>query len=221
MTNNKFINFRKVSCCKNLYRTGEPIDETIDIETIKNNNIDLFIDLREGINIVTQLDNPGSLSEKFSYQNIPIIDEVASNFYEKSLSYGEYSELYYNTLLFNKDGLVKIFTLISNEKYNKILIGCKFGKDRTGLVIYLLLSFLGIDKNKIFLDYEESGHYLFNNVLLKNKYPQKKEISFNPRKEIMEQFDKKVRNEFYCMKELQIFLNIDDIKLNKIREKFL
>ena len=146
---------------------------------------------------------------------------MASNFYEESLSYGDYSELYYNTLLFNKDGLVKIFNLISNEKYNKILIGCKFGKDRTGLVIYLLLSFLGIDKNKIFLDYEESRRYLLNNVLLKNKYPQKKKISFNPRKEILEQFDKKVRNEFYCMKELQIFLNIDDIKLNKMREKFL
>ena len=116
---------------------------------------------------------------------------------------------------------MKIFNLISNERYNKILIGCKFGKDRTGLVIYLLLSFLGIDKNKIFLDYEESRRYLLNNVLLKNKYPQKKKISFNPRKEILEQFDKKVRNEFYCMKGLQIFLNIDDNKLNKMREKFL
>lgn len=221
MVNDKFINFRKVLCCKNLYRTGEPLDETIDIDTIKNNNIDLFIDLRESTNIVTQLNNLGSLSENFSYYNIPITDKVASNFYEKSLSYGDYSELYYNTLLFNKDGLVKIFNLISNERYNKILIGCKFGKDRTGLVIYLLLSFLGIDKNKIFLDYEESRRYLLNNVLLKNKYPQKKKISFNPRKEILEQFDKKVRNEFYCMKGLQIFLNIDDNKLNKMREKFL
>ena len=68
MVNDKFINFRKVLCCKNLYRTGEPLDETIDIDTIKNNNIDLFIDLRESTNIVTQLNNLGSLSENFSYQ---------------------------------------------------------------------------------------------------------------------------------------------------------
>ncbi len=63
----------------------------------------------------------------------------------------------------SKNGLKTIFkTLLANEKEEGYLFHCTQGKDRTGIVIYMILSALGVDENtilKIYLSFNKRARF--------------------------------------------------------------
>lgn len=64
------------------------------------------------------------------------------------------------------DALKKIFQILvlnSNEE-ESVLIHCTMGKDRTGFVMALILSVLGVDKDDIINDYLLTNKYLIKRI---------------------------------------------------------
>ena len=65
------------------------------------------------------------------------------------------SEHFYNRFLANFQGEIRIIfeEYFSKAAINKLIIHCEAGKDRTGIVIAILLDLLGVSRNLIIEDY--------------------------------------------------------------------
>ena len=63
---------------------------------------------------------------------------------------------YVQILEYTKDAVVDILRVVSEEENVPVLIHCAHGKDRTGLVVAVILSCLGVDDDVIAEDYAKS-----------------------------------------------------------------
>lgn len=110
---------------------------------------------------------------KIQYIRLPIVCENIPLDEKIRLERGwrSYKYLYYH-LLTNETAAWKIaFELMSEAKDSPILIHCIAGKDRTGIIIALLLLGMQVRKEEILLDYikspgsdESNCHHLFDLV---------------------------------------------------------
>ena len=66
------------------------------------------------------------------------------------------SSQYVQILEYTKDAVVDIMRVVSEEENVPVLIHCAHGKDRTGLIVAVILSCLGVDDDVIAEDYAES-----------------------------------------------------------------
>jgi hypothetical protein len=175
-----FENFRKVFGLKNLYRSNE--FDLIDEEQF----LFLFGEMNTDYKNVKVIDLRGSLCfDKFSdvrnsiltkpvnmlvselyltyYKNSSICDKI---FYHFSLM----DERYYLTKTVSKRGVVEmymdflegcktkilyIFKMLLESK-DIVLINCKYGKDRTGLICMLVMLLCKVSDKDIILEYSKS-----------------------------------------------------------------
>ncbi|MBO7401321.1 MAG: tyrosine-protein phosphatase [Clostridia bacterium] len=70
------------------------------------------------------------------------------NYYEFEFSYND-EEL----LEGNAKSIARCFRTIANEKKHPVYYHCRIGTDRTGVLTYLLLGFLGVEKETLLRDY--------------------------------------------------------------------
>lgn len=63
---------------------------------------------------------------------------------------------YVQILEYTKDAIVDILRVVSEEENVPVLIHCAHGKDRTGLIVAVILSCLGVDEDVIAEDYAKS-----------------------------------------------------------------
>lgn len=63
-------------------------------------------------------------------------------------------------LQYSGPNLVKILKICSHQHNHPVLIHCTSGKDRTGLVIALILACCGVEEEAIIENYQVSDHYL-------------------------------------------------------------
>jgi len=161
-----FLNFRDISLLPNkfsdkikikeglIYRTASLSRNDKDLvrEFLNENKIRYIIDLR-GKNELKRLDqyNHGYNSniKKVYVINIPI--ETNATFPPPK----DPSEHFYNRFLTNFLREIKIIfeEYFSKAALNKLIIHCEGGKDRTGIVIALLLDLLGVSRKLIIEDY--------------------------------------------------------------------
>lgn len=66
------------------------------------------------------------------------------------------SSQYVQILEYTKDAVVDILRVVSEEENVPVLIHCAHGKDRTGLIIAVILSCLGVEEDVIVEDYAKS-----------------------------------------------------------------
>ena len=134
----------------------------ISIKALKEcYNLKTIIDLRT---IKERLEKPDVEIEGVDVFHMPIIDEaVAGISHEKKvrsmkslLMMPPMDELYVNMVTKDSlDNLVKVLKFILTlplQKYS-VVFHCTAGKDRTGVVSALLLSFLGVDRATVIQDY--------------------------------------------------------------------
>ena len=109
--------------------TADGINELVNVLRIKTE-----IDLRQ----VSDNENGGitssPLGEKVKYLSIPM----------KSGG---------NCILLNKEVLPTLFKELGKEENYPIIFHCSIGTDRTGMVSFLLLNLLGVDKDDVYYDY--------------------------------------------------------------------
>ncbi|KAL9624467.1 MAG: hypothetical protein Q9160_001430 [Pyrenula sp. 1 TL-2023] len=61
-----------------------------------------------------------------------------------------------DTLRYSSTGIHSVFSILSNQSRYPVLVHCAQGKDRTGLIILLILALLKVEKSAISSDYLKS-----------------------------------------------------------------
>lgn len=110
-----------------------------------------WVDLREND---PAFNVPIKKDPRFNYYNVPFdIDKAQADTKRNGLTF-------YSNLLSQQDVVRDVFNQISQAE-GGVVICCSLGKDRTGVVTFLLLSILGVDMERIINDYCLSAYHLF------------------------------------------------------------
>jgi protein-tyrosine phosphatase len=138
---------------------------------IHDYNIQKLIDLRK-------------MSEKDEY-SILLGDNINTSIYEISENIDNTTcslvqkKKHYRQILSNRRSKVsKCIHEILESKVN-VLIGCQFGKDRTGIICMLLQMISGIPKTEIIDEYLKSQYFIQSNLDCFEKYRVKRAMSLN------------------------------------------
>ena len=123
---------------------------------LRDNNIKVIIDLR-GKDEVEHLKDTNIKAIKFI--NLPLLpekkeDEPSPIVTIKHMTLPDMAYAYRQLVGRDiKDSWSKIFNVLLENNSGPILFHCSAGKDRTGVVTAVILTALGIDKEKIYQDY--------------------------------------------------------------------
>ena len=127
-----------------------------DIALLKNNKIKNVIDLRMPEEVIHEKDMD---IDGFKTINLSLLpqdkesEEEMKTINVKGMQLPDYSIAYRQIVRPNRKEIwSKIFDLLLNEE-GAFLFRCSQGKDRTGVVVAVVLSALGIDKETIYKDY--------------------------------------------------------------------
>ena len=149
---NKTIKYNK------LIRSDAPKEMSDEnIEYLLSNNIKTEIDLRT--EFVTK-NHPSTLQRDGRF-----------NYHRVSINYGSQETLgtmptyeLYMKMCNDTKAFYDVFRLIVDEK-DGIYLNCTAGKDRTGMVVAILMLFLGVDEEDVFHDYEVSAPLIDSKIL--------------------------------------------------------
>jgi protein tyrosine/serine phosphatase/predicted nucleotidyltransferase len=161
-----FKNFRDISSLVNAFSTGKKIksgliyrsaslskndDETI-LKFLNKNQISSILDLRGKAELEKYIMYNNFYSEEMKERyviNIPFKTDVNNYIPNKP-----YINFYYAFLKDFREEFGLLFgKYFNNASENRLIIHCEGGKDRTGVIIALLLDILGIDRELILQDY--------------------------------------------------------------------
>lgn len=158
------INFRELPYSeKKVFRSGSLSHiENDEIELLKQLNIKAVIDFRSNSEI--SINGNFEIYRGIRIHNIPLThgyDYLSKLKYPTELDYGEY---YKKLLNLSSKEIKKIFEILSDENNYPIVYCCSIGKDRTGVISYLLLSLVGVSFAEIVYDYKKSKEFLVPNI---------------------------------------------------------
>ena len=111
---------------------------------------------------------PGAMTERFAaagvtMRNLPLFDEAdARSLFQTPLETGVHPlEPYYRSILVRHAANVRTALEVLAEPANRpAIVHCSAGKDRTGVIVALLLSLAGVPASTICEDYARTGVYL-------------------------------------------------------------
>ncbi len=140
-----------------------------DLKRLAKLNLQLIVDLRSKEERVSK-PNRLPMRNGIKIENIEISDNHKGyNDLKRELFYGKAGEIDLEEMIFSayrraitdyRDELEYFFKLILNPSNYPILVLCNAGKDRTGVVVALVLLALGVSKQTIMEDYMLSKVYL-------------------------------------------------------------
>lgn len=124
----------------------------IILDFIKKNHIEYLIDLR-GLNEIEEYGKFKAMYDNYLKENyvinIPLDPQV-----KKYFPSDPYLNFYYAVIKDYCENIGKLFKdYIVNAFNKKVIIHCQYGKDRTGIIIALLLDLLGVNRNLVIKDY--------------------------------------------------------------------
>lgn len=149
-----------------IFRSGELIHlDKIEIEEIVTNlSIKHYIDLRSPSEISLN-GSPDLLIEAgINWQVFSMKDD---NHYLRTIKFPtgtDYYSYYVHLLEVNKSILREIFVFINNQFHERCIFGCYAGKDRTGIIAFLLLKLFDFHEDDILNDYLASRISLVDNI---------------------------------------------------------
>jgi protein tyrosine/serine phosphatase len=134
------------------YNNRQELQEFID-----NNNINTILDLRSSNEVESQ-PYEDDILKNLKYFNIPIAGKEQIDLTQLKYTDQNNSNSFYEIFLrFHQEEIRNIITTVATCKPG-IVIHCFAGRDRTGLVVALLLHLLDIDSKLITEDYLNSGN---------------------------------------------------------------
>jgi protein-tyrosine phosphatase len=129
-----------------------------DRHTLLDLGIRTIIDLRHPQE-TTRYPNVFAGSGQVTYLNIPFYQGWRSLFPEGTMP-TNLTHLYTAVLDNCHHSINQVLTAVSNPHYYPLLVHCQIGKDRTGMLVALLLGLLGVPFKAIAADYAVSYDYL-------------------------------------------------------------
>ncbi len=107
------------------------------------------LDLRSHDELVVR---PHPLAQLPGYRSVPLIDPAAEA-REDFSRYRTLGDIYSSSLQRNASHIAAIFTALTTGSPGPVLVSCSAGRDRTGMVIALLLDLAGVDPDVIAAEY--------------------------------------------------------------------
>lgn len=107
------------------------------------------LDLRSADELLAR---PHPLAQLPGYRSLPLIDPAAEARADMS-RYRTLGEIYSSSLRRNATHIAAILTALATAPGQPILVSCRAGRDRTGMVVALLLDLAGVDREVVVADY--------------------------------------------------------------------
>lgn len=136
-----------------------------DLQILRNNlKIKCCVDLRSHAEL-----GEGDISQKLVNQSIhwvhfPLEEHDQRFRLKKILNVSDYCALYLNIIEKNIQTIKSLFYYFATEAELPLVISCYAGKDRTGVIAYLILSLLDYPLEEIVYDYQLSNDYLLPKI---------------------------------------------------------
>ena len=129
----------------------DKLDEVglVDFEAV---GAGLVLDLRSD----GELTQPHPLDGRASYRRIPWIDPIADATWDVSAQ-PDLAGVYCGSLTYNRAHIARAFRAVADAPADRaVAVHCRHGKDRTGVLIAVLLDLIGVPRELIAADYAES-----------------------------------------------------------------
>ncbi|MDR2822194.1 MAG: tyrosine-protein phosphatase [Acholeplasmatales bacterium] len=195
------------------------IDED-EVNYLVQYGLKVVIDLREEVDVAK---HPDLLNRKeFEYHNVSLI-EYTPNDGSPKLDLSLYDT--YLTITDKKQDKVKeVFDIILNHPNDTILFHCFAGKDRTGVIAYLLLSIAGCEFKDILADYTATESFILDyvekNVKSKSNYLSKMKYWYAT-KELLIEYDTYVKDNYSGPINYLLKIGLSKEDIEKIKNRFL
>lgn len=130
---------------------------TADIERIEALGVTTVIDLRT----TQELDAFGKVTDRLalsSYHHLPLTTDLATAVRLLEDADGEsLARCYRHLAAVGSEMIAEILAVLTDPSAYPAVVHCSAGKDRTGLVVAVILALLGVDDDQIVDDYTLSG----------------------------------------------------------------
>lgn len=186
-----------------------------DKEFLLENNIRTQIDLRTE-KIVSLIPSSLMNDERFSFYNFPLVEGSM-----KSLEENDNVSSLYLRMIENKEVFYNVFkTFISVD--GGVIINCTAGKDRTGIVVYLMLSLLGVDFKTILDDYISSDTNIKENlIIVRQQISNFPKFLGDAKEEYLVDFHKGFINKYKNVNSYLLSVGLEEDEIEQIKRKLL
>jgi protein-tyrosine phosphatase len=123
--------------------------DTDDLAVARAFGFDTVVDLRSREEVMA---SPHPLAQLPGYRWLPLIDPAAEA-REDFSRYPTLGDIYSSSLHRNATHLAIVFSALATAPPGPVLVSCYAGRDRTGMIIALLLDLAGVERDVIEVDY--------------------------------------------------------------------
>lgn len=127
--------------------------EQDEIDQLFEDGVRVIIDFRNATEIANK-PHPIGEDSRFVYYNIDLLGSFDNM---RMRNYQSLTDLYIDLFDFSKEKIAHIFTVFHDHLADGIFFNCTAGKDRTGIVSFLLLKLAGVPDQEILDNYAESS----------------------------------------------------------------
>lgn len=155
-------NFRKILDNYPLYRSCSPdlIDLSVVSHYVRQYNLHTLIDLR--LNKIIHTNTRVLEGAIQRYINLPLQEERDEFKVKRYPTDEDYIKYYQDIIQNSQDNIMKVLSAVEDglSMRRSMLIYCHAGKDRTGIIAWLVQVLMGYSKDEILASYQESSNQL-------------------------------------------------------------
>ncbi len=194
-------------------RSDRPNDDSEGLPTfLKEYSINDVIDLRTD-RVIAKFPNPLKELPFINYHHLPIEEGSTISLKEMPVT-----ELYLRMVEHRKT-FKEIFDVFASAK-GGVLVHCTAGKDRTGVVIAILLDLLGVSEKTIITDYAFSSVVLsISGPIYQRTHPDFCQFVGESKPEYMKEFLKTFHEKYISAREYLLTIGVSEESIELIRAK--
>lgn len=157
-------------------------------------------------------DNPQAQFSRASVHRMPLVPDGEKPVIDPYDSYDSVADWYLRQVTLGAESVRRIFELLAQEREGALLIHCHAGKDRTGSVLAVILSAVGVPREEILEDYAKSGTMVGDHFLdaLPPKFAEA-----NPQS--LRRFLEKLEDEYGSVEGFVKEIGVEDDVVSRIR----
>jgi len=147
-------------------RSGDLTKISHQSATILNKKLGIqcHIDFRSDKEIIVRGQPEILIKNGIIWKHFPLSDCDENLRLKQYPNYIDYYKNYHELIISNKEIILSILAFIATSHYDRFILSCYAGKDRTGVVVMLIMSILEINIKAILHDYVLTGQYLLHHI---------------------------------------------------------
>jgi protein-tyrosine phosphatase len=220
------FNFKTTPCIfrsGNLYQLSAPVSKLI----IDGLNLKCHIDLRSPDEIRVYGKPELLIKSGVAWHNFSLEQENSHLRRKARPTFIDYFKYYVELIQMNGDQINKIIKFMLATPYHSYLFSCYAGKDRTGIIILLIMGLLNREKEEVIADYHASKDKLLSQIAFFEKNWLAKKLTmeqyskrFDCDVRTMEMLFEKIRFEYGGISNYFLKIGVTQKEQNQMQEKF-